>query len=118
MHNVRTSVVVILWQVWNAEGGGRSAICPWMQMHYVSIPVLVLVWQVWNAEDGEDEVLAMVCRTGLNSQMGSMVRELVAPSKLPKAKDNFLKVGGQTANGFASSAKCIVVWSKEYIILR
>ena len=51
---------------------------------------------MWNAEDGEDEVLAMVCRTGLNSQMGSMVRELVAPSKLPKTKDNFVKVS-QTA---------------------
>ena len=48
--------------------------------------------QVWNAEDTEDEVLAMVCRTGLNTQVGSMVRELVAPSKQAAESDTFVKV--------------------------
>ena len=50
------------------------------------------VQQVWNAEDTEDEVLAMVCRTGLNTQMGSMLRELVAPSKQAAESDTFVKV--------------------------
>ncbi|DBA98830.1 TPA: hypothetical protein ACH3X1_014592 [Trebouxia sp. C0004] len=49
------------------------------------------VQQVWNPEDAEDEVLAMVCRTGLNTQMGSMVRELVTPTTLPASKDAFVK---------------------------
>ncbi|KAL0023496.1 hypothetical protein WJX79_002152 [Trebouxia sp. C0005] len=49
------------------------------------------VQQVWNPEDAEDEVLAMVCRTGLNTQMGSMVRELVTPTTLSARKDNFVK---------------------------
>ncbi len=48
--------------------------------------------QVWNPEDAEDEVLAMVCRTGLNTQMGSMVRELVTPTTLSARKDTFVKV--------------------------
>ncbi len=48
--------------------------------------------QVWNPEDAEDEVLAMVCRTGLNTQMGSMVRELVTPTTLSARKDAFVKV--------------------------
>lgn len=51
--------------------------------------------QVWNPEDAEDEVLAMVCRTGLNTQMGSMVRELVTPTTLSARKDNFVKVSNR-----------------------
>lgn len=51
--------------------------------------------QVWNAEDAEDEVLAMVCRTGLNTQVGSMVRELIAPTTLPREKDTFTMVGNR-----------------------
>ena len=48
--------------------------------------------QVWNAVDPEDEVLAMVCRTGLNTQVGSMVRQLATPSKLANQKDPFIRV--------------------------
>ena len=48
--------------------------------------------QVWNAVDPEDEVLAMVCRTGLNTQVGGMVRELANPSKLVHQKDPFIRV--------------------------
>ena len=33
--------------------------------------------QVWNEEDAEDEVLAMVVRTGLCTSMGSMMRQVV-----------------------------------------
>ena len=53
--------------------------------------------QVWNPEDAEDEVLAMVCRTGLNTQMGSMVRELVTPTTLSARKDTFVKVSNPRA---------------------
>lgn len=34
----------------------------------------------------------MVCRTGLNTQVGSMVRELVDPSKNVQKKDPFVRV--------------------------
>ena len=33
--------------------------------------------QVWNEEDAEEEVLAMVVRTGLCTSMGSMMRQMV-----------------------------------------
>ncbi len=33
--------------------------------------------QVWNEEDAEEEVLAMVVRTGLCTSMGSMMRQVV-----------------------------------------
>lgn len=33
--------------------------------------------QVWNEEDAEDEVLAMVVRTGLHTTMGGMMRQVV-----------------------------------------
>lgn len=48
--------------------------------------------QVWDAVDPEDEVLAMVCRTGLNTQMGNMVRQLASPSQLAQQEDPFIKV--------------------------
>lgn len=47
---------------------------------YVCVP------QVWNAEDSEDEVLAMVVRVKLDTTMGSMVRELIAPVSMLKEK--------------------------------
>lgn len=53
----------------------------------------MFAWQAWNAEDSGDEVLAMVVRTGLHTQMGVMVRELVDPSKLPADNDPFVRVG-------------------------
>lgn len=45
--------------------------------------------QVWNVEDAEDEVLAMVVRTGLNTTMGAMVRQLIAPVSIRKEKQPF-----------------------------
>ena len=45
--------------------------------------------QVWNAEDAEDEVLAMVVRTGLNTTMGAMVRQLIAPVDVKTEKEPF-----------------------------
>ena len=35
--------------------------------------------QVWNEECTEDEVLAMCCRTGLCTTMGSMLRDTMSP---------------------------------------
>ena len=48
--------------------------------------------QVWNAADSEDEVLAVVVRTGLNTCMGSMIRQFIAPPYEYVAKDPFVKV--------------------------
>ncbi|DBA94899.1 TPA: hypothetical protein ACH3X1_002432 [Trebouxia sp. C0004] len=43
-----------------------------------------MVHQVWNPENSTEEVLVMVCRTGLNSAMGSTIRELLVPAKVTK----------------------------------
>ncbi|KAL0045371.1 hypothetical protein WJX82_005179 [Trebouxia sp. C0006] len=49
------------------------------------------VKQVWNEEDSEDEVLAMVVRTGLRSTMGNMLREVTSPlHQEPRHTDTFL----------------------------
>lgn len=49
--------------------------------------------QVWHADDPEEEVLAMVVRTGLHTSMGSMIRQILAPSFVPAEKYPFLQVG-------------------------
>ena len=43
-----------------------------------------LVLKVWNPAFSEEEVLVMVCRTGLNTAMGSIIRELLVPAKAAK----------------------------------
>lgn len=53
---------------------------------------MVSAIQVWNADDPEDEVLAMVVRTGLNTCMGSMVRQMIAPTRLQKEATPFVAV--------------------------
>ena len=50
------------------------------------------VFQVWNPADSEEEVLVMVCRTGLNTTMGGMIRGLLAPIKAYQEKDPFIRV--------------------------
>ena len=35
--------------------------------------------QVWNEEDAEDEVLAMVARTGLRTTVGNLLRQVMSP---------------------------------------
>lgn len=50
------------------------------------------VEQVWNAEDPEEEVLAMVVRTGLNTTMGNMVRQTLSPAFAPAEKHPFIQV--------------------------
>jgi hypothetical protein len=49
-------------------------------------------FQVWNPADSEEEVLVMVCRTGLNTTMGGMIRGLLAPIKAYHEKDPFIQV--------------------------
>lgn len=49
-------------------------------------------FQVWNPADSEEEVLVMVCRTGLNTTMGGMIRGLLAPIKPYQEKDPFIPV--------------------------
>ena len=67
------------------------------------------IGQVWNAVDPEDEVLAMVCRTGLNTQVGGMVRELATPSKLVHQKDPFIRVSPTFCYFFSFLFACAVV---------
>ena len=50
--------------------------------------------KVWNSEDPEDEVLAMAVRVQLDSTMGSMVRQLIAPVSAMQAKVSFQTVRG------------------------
>lgn len=53
--------------------------------------------QVWNEEDAEEEVLAMVARTGLHTSMGSMMRQIFynATHSTPR----FIKVWQVDAHG-------------------
>ena len=46
---------------------------------------------MWNAEDAADEALAMVVRTGINSTLGTLVKQLIVPTHLPQA-DPFMIV--------------------------
>ena len=46
--------------------------------------------QVWNEEDAEEEVLAMVVRTGLHTSMGAMMRQIVYNSR--PTMPRFIKV--------------------------
>ena len=49
--------------------------------------------QVWNDGNSEDEVLAMVARTGLRSTMGNMLRQATNPLHGSKVyQDPFLRV--------------------------
>ena len=48
---------------------------------------------MWNPEDAEEEVLVMVCRTGLHTTMGGIIQQLLTPTRLYKEKDPFLLVG-------------------------
>ncbi len=49
-------------------------------------------FQVWNPENPEEEVLAMVSRTGMHTALGVMIRQLVTPTSKLKEKDPSLPV--------------------------
>ncbi|KAL0032691.1 hypothetical protein WJX79_003604 [Trebouxia sp. C0005] len=57
--------------------------------HQCTVFAGTIVRQVWNSEDPEDEVLAMAVRVQLDSTMGSMVRQLIAPVSAMQAKVSF-----------------------------
>lgn len=48
--------------------------------------------QVWNPECPQEEVLVMVCRTGMHTVMGGMIRQLLTPTRLHREKNPFLPV--------------------------
>jgi len=48
-------------------------------MHLQCIADDMRALQVWNEEDPENEVLALVVRTGLNSAMGKMLCQNLCP---------------------------------------
>ncbi|KAL0049927.1 hypothetical protein WJX82_000871 [Trebouxia sp. C0006] len=48
-----------------------------------------LVQQVWNAEDAKDDVLAMVVCTGINSTLGTLVKQFISPTQRP-GQDPFI----------------------------
>lgn len=59
---------------------------------------------MWNEEDSEDEVLAMVVRTGLYTSMGAMMRQVVYNAK--PAKNLLIKVCLMTDSLFTMVAEC------------
>jgi len=67
------------------QGRGWSVKAAW-----TSLPDV----KVWNSEDAEDEVLAMVVRVKLDTTMGSMVRQLIAPVSAMQEKVSFETVSG------------------------
>ncbi len=46
---------------------------------------------MWNAEDAKDDVLAMVVRTGINSTLGTLVKQFISPTQRP-GQDPFINV--------------------------
>ena len=49
--------------------------------------------QVWNEEDADEEVLAMVVRTGLRTTVGALLRQVLNPMHLTEhRKDPFVRV--------------------------
>ena len=48
--------------------------------------------QVWNDEDQDNEVLAMVVRTGCNSTIGSMLRHAMRPASYLSSTDSLVTV--------------------------
>ena len=47
---------------------------------------------MWNEDNADEEVLAMVVRTGLHTTMGEMLRHVFAPVNEITAMDPFCKV--------------------------
>ncbi len=100
------------WEVLHAEHSGAGAVkCLAEHIHIIrtststlghaqtekssqSEDVTSAMLQVWNPENSAEEVLVMVCRTGLNTAMGSTIRELLVPAKVTK-RDPVVAVCGQ-----------------------
>ena len=50
------------------------------------------VEQVWNEDYADEEVLAMVVRTGFHATMGNMLKQVTAPVGADFFRDPFVKV--------------------------
>lgn len=59
---------------------------------------MILTEQLWNDEDQDDEVLAMVVRTGCNSTIGDMLRRAIKPARFLSATDSLIKVSYLTTS--------------------
>lgn len=77
------------------------------------------VLQVWNPADSEEEVLVMVCRTGLNTTMGGMIRGLLAPIKAYREKEPFIQVLHVVSQHYLHSvaAGCAAKWNMHELFL-
>ena len=73
--------------------GHSESTCMYAVCNYGNNLLLDTCWytQVWNEQDPEEEVLAMVVRTGLYTSMGSMMRQVISYSQ-PEQKNIFLRV--------------------------
>lgn len=76
--------------------------------------------QVWNEEDAEDEVLAMVVRTGLCTSMGSMMRQVVY-NAMP-TRNRLLRVSCKhwatmSEHHLSSSTHCLLVCLFLYLFM-
>ncbi|DBA85716.1 hypothetical protein WJX77_011623 [Trebouxia sp. C0004] len=67
-----------------------------------------VVQQVWNPEDAEEEVLVMVCRTGMHTSMGCIIRQLLTPTKVYKDKEPLLRDIGRLYF-FALVLQCFIL---------
>ena len=68
----------------------------WAVHSYVSVSSCSFALQVWNEAKADEEVLAMVVRTGLCTTMGTMLRQVMAPlNTLDLFRDPFVVVSLQ-----------------------
>ena len=59
--------------------------------------------QMWNEEDGEDEVLAMVARTGLRTTVGRLLQQVMTSvHATPPRMDTFVAVSLLVIDHYAS----------------
>ncbi len=72
---IQTTVLLVMYGCW----------------HSLQSYLQTLGWQVWNAEDAKDDVLAMVVRTGINSTLGTLVKQFISPTQRP-GHDPFINV--------------------------
>ena len=80
------------------------------------IAVSLHIWQVWNEDQADEEVLAMVVRTGLCTAMGDMLRQVMAPlNETSPFKDPFLivrmfHIAGRRCGWWPQIMKCLLMY--------
>ena len=69
-------------------------VCLFVACWWTVVVMCGLLGQVWNEGSSEDEVLAMVVRTGLCTTMGTMLLQVTKPpNRFQIHQDPFLRVG-------------------------